>query len=80
MSREETIQAFRFGKGSNGEAVRQGKQFLHKGSRLRPSEFAEKSGAAKAPYGSHRLNLSVEAARLFPTYRGRATGFDPQTL
>jgi hypothetical protein len=36
----------------------------------------KKSGAAKAPYGSHRFNLSAEAARLFPTYRGRSTGFD----
>ena len=35
-----------------------------------------KKGAAKAPYGSHRFNLSAGAARLFPTYRGRATGFD----
>jgi len=38
----------------------------------------KKSGAAKAPYGSHRFNLSAEAARLFPTYRGRPTGFDPR--
>jgi hypothetical protein len=45
-----------------------------------PAELAKKKGAAKAPYGSHRSNLSEEAARLFPTYHGRPTGFDPQPL
>ena len=41
---------------------------------------SKKSGAAKAPFGSHRSRLATEAARLFPTYRGRPTGFDPRAL
>jgi hypothetical protein len=47
---------------------------------LLPIELAKKKGAAKAPYGSHRFNLSEAAARLFPTYHGRPTGFDPQSV
>jgi len=36
-----TIWAFDLGKGSIGEAVRQGTTFLHKASLLIPAEFAE---------------------------------------
>jgi len=41
MSKTETVWAFDLGKGSMGEAVRQGNQFLHKASLLIPAEFAE---------------------------------------
>jgi hypothetical protein len=54
--------------------------FLNKAKLLPRAAWAKKRGAAKAPYGSHRFNLSAEAARLFPTYLGRPTGFDPQPL
>ncbi len=36
-----TVWAFDLGKGSIGEAVRRGNQFLHKASLLIPAEFAE---------------------------------------
>ena len=73
MANSGTVWAFDLGKGSIGEAVRRGTEFLHKASLL-----PKKSGAAKAPFGSHRARLATEAARLFPTYRGRSTGFDPR--
>lgn len=86
MSNAGTIWAFDLGKGSIGEAVRQGSKFLHKASLLIPADFAgkngglrlapapvqelrirsrfglvadrlKKSGAAKAPFGSHRPAL-----------------------
>ncbi len=79
MSNTGTIWAFDLGKGSIGEAVRQGSKFLHKASLLIPAHLQKSNGAAKAPYGSHRSRLATEAARLFPTYRGRPTGFDPHS-
>ncbi|HEX7571063.1 MAG TPA: hypothetical protein VF492_11215, partial [Verrucomicrobiae bacterium] len=39
----EMVRAFDLGKGSIGEAVRRGNEFLHKASRLIPAEFAETS-------------------------------------
>ncbi|HOX59254.1 MAG TPA: HNH endonuclease domain-containing protein [Candidatus Paceibacterota bacterium] len=42
----ETIWAFDLGKGSLGEAVRRGTEFLHKASLLLPAEFAETRTAA----------------------------------
>jgi hypothetical protein len=39
----EMVWAFDLGKGSIGEAVRRGNEFLHKASRLIPAEFAETS-------------------------------------
>ena len=41
-----TICAFDLGKGSIGEAVRRGNEFLHKASLLIPAEFAETKTAA----------------------------------
>jgi len=79
MSEASTIWAFDLGKRSIGEAGRQGTKFLRKASLLIPAYLQKSNGAAKAPYGSHRFNLSAEAARLFPTYRGRPTGFDPRS-
>jgi hypothetical protein len=79
MSDAGTIWAFDLG-GSIGEAVRQGPKFLHKASLLIPACLQKSNGAAKAPYGSHRSRLATEAARLFPTYRDRSTGFDPRLL
>ena len=43
---QETIWAFDLGKGSIGEAVRQGNRFLHKESLLIPADFAETRTAA----------------------------------
>jgi CRISPR-associated endonuclease Csn1 len=43
---EEIVWAFDLGKGSVGEAVRQGTKFLHKASLLIPAEFAETKTAA----------------------------------
>jgi len=42
----ETVWAFDLGKGSIGEAVRRGTEFLHKASLLIPAEFAETKTAA----------------------------------
>jgi hypothetical protein len=42
----ETVWAFDLGKGSLGEAVRRGNEFLHKASLLIPAEFAETKTAA----------------------------------
>jgi hypothetical protein len=42
----EMVWAFDLGKGSIGEAVRQGTSFLHKASLLIPAEFAETKTAA----------------------------------
>ena len=42
----ETVWAFDLGKGSIGEAVRQGTKFLHKASLLIPADFAETKTAA----------------------------------
>ena len=39
----EMVWAFDLGKGSIGEAVRRGNEFLHKASLLIPAEFAESS-------------------------------------
>jgi len=46
MSNSGTIWAFDLGKGSIGEAVRKGNEFLHKASLLIPAEFAETKTAA----------------------------------
>jgi CRISPR-associated endonuclease Csn1 len=46
MDRTDTIWAFDLGKGSIGEAVRRGTQFLHKASLLIPAGFAETKPAA----------------------------------
>jgi CRISPR-associated endonuclease Csn1 len=46
MANTETVWAFDLGKGSIGEAVRQGNKFLHKASLLIPAEFAETKTAA----------------------------------
>jgi CRISPR-associated endonuclease Csn1 len=43
---QETVWAFDLGKGSIGEAVRQGNRFLHKESLLIPADFAETRTAA----------------------------------
>ncbi len=46
MKKAETVWAFDLGKGSIGEAVRQGTKFLHKASLLIPADFAETKTAA----------------------------------
>src|SRR5438552_2404053 len=46
MSKIETVWAFDLGKGSIGEAVRRGTEFLHKASLLIPADFAETKTAA----------------------------------
>ena len=43
---KEIVWAFDLGKGSIGEAVRRGNEFLHKASLLIPAEFAETKTAA----------------------------------
>jgi hypothetical protein len=80
MTQSGTIWAFDLGKASIGKAVRSGTKFLHKAPVLIRTHSQKINGAAKAPYGSHRSRLATEAARLFPTYRGRSTGFDPRVL
>jgi len=52
-----TVWAFDLGKGSIGEAVRQGDKFLHKASLLIPAEFAETKTAA----GRRRMSRTREA-------------------
>src|SRR5437868_8389071 len=47
MLNEETVWAFDLGKGSLGEIVRKGTEFLHKESLLLPADFAETKTAAK---------------------------------
>ncbi len=46
MAANETIWAFDLGKGSIGEAVREGNKFLHKASLLIPADFAETKTAS----------------------------------
>jgi hypothetical protein len=74
------VWAFDLGKGSIGEAVRQGTKFLHKASLLIPADFAEnKKGAAKAPVQELRFmsgsscDLRSQADRFLRTA-------DPQVL
>lgn len=45
-SNNDIVWAFDLGKGSIGEAVRRGNEFLHKASLLIPAEFAETKTAA----------------------------------
>jgi hypothetical protein len=76
----ETVWAFDLGKGSIGEAVRRGNEFLHKASLLIPAEFLKnKKGAAKAPVQELRF-LSGSSCDL----RSLADRFlrtaDPQVL
>jgi CRISPR-associated endonuclease Csn1 len=52
-----TIWAFDLGKGSIGEAVRRGNEFLHKASLLIPADFAETKTAA----GRRRMSRTREA-------------------
>ncbi len=78
LGANEIGRAFDPGKSFIGEALRQPTRFLNKARLPKQREFVEnKNGAAKAPCGSHRSRLAAKAARLFPTYRGRPTGFDP---
>jgi hypothetical protein len=51
------VWAFDLGKGSIGEAVRQGNRFLHKASLLIPPDFAETKTAA----GRRRMFRTREA-------------------
>jgi CRISPR-associated endonuclease Csn1 len=51
------VWAFDLGKGSVGEAVRRGNEFLHKASLLIPAEFAETKTAA----GRRRMFRTREA-------------------
>ena len=53
----ETVWAFDLGKGSIGEAVRQGTKFLHKASLLIPADFAETKTAA----GRRRMKRTRDA-------------------
>jgi CRISPR-associated endonuclease Csn1 len=52
-----TVWAFDLGKGSIGEAVRRGNEFLHKASLLIPADFAETKTAA----GRRRMSRTREA-------------------
>jgi hypothetical protein len=63
MNEEPVFWAFDLGKGSIGEAVRQGTKFLHKAWLLITAELAEnKKGAAKAPVQELRLMASLSTA------------------
>jgi hypothetical protein len=57
-SNNETVWAFDLGKGSIGEAVRRGNEFLHKASLLIPAEFAE----TKTAFDGNLLELFKLAA------------------
>jgi len=75
-----TIWAFDLGKGSSGEAVREGDKFLHKASLLIPADFAEnKKGAAKAPVQELRLMSGSSCDLRSLTDRFLRTA-DPQVL
>ena len=68
------IWAFDLGKGSIGEAVREGNKFLHKACRF---DGGKEKGAAKAPCGSHRSRLSTQAvSALAQPFMDSSTGFD----
>jgi hypothetical protein len=70
MKEEPVVWAFDLGKGSIGEAVRQGTNFLHKASLLIPAEFLEiKMGltACAEPRREVIVPPFGEAAWLFPT-------------
>ena len=83
MKGEPLVLLSHLGKAFSG-AMGHGNGLLNRALLLPPAKFARnKKGADRlreAPYGSHRSCLSAEAARLFPTYHGRPTGFDPQPL
>jgi len=56
MKKTETVWAFDLGKGSIGEAVRQGPKFLHKASlRIPAGLLGKKEGRAKRPVQELRL-------------------------
>jgi hypothetical protein len=75
MNEEPVVWAFDLGKGSIGEAVRQGTNFLHKASLLIPPDFAEnKKGAAKAPVQELRSLASLLSSRQFEILT--TAGFD----
>jgi CRISPR-associated endonuclease Csn1 len=62
---EETVWAFDLGKGSIGEAVRQGTRFLHKESLLIPPDFARRGPATLSgtPASRYRAMKTREAHR-----------------
>jgi hypothetical protein len=70
MNEEPVVWAFDLGKGSIGEAVRQGTEFLHKASLLTSAQFLEiKMGLSAC--AEPRMEVIVrpfgKAAWLFPT-------------
>ncbi|HEY5503844.1 MAG TPA: hypothetical protein VIK28_01705 [Sedimentisphaerales bacterium] len=76
----DVVWAFDLGKGSIGEAVRQGTKFLHKASLLIPAEFWKiKMGRAKRPVQELRLlsGLSFDLRSLADRFLRTA---DPQVL
>ena len=81
MANTETVWAFDFGKGSIGEAVREGNRFLHKASLLIPADLAEDLKGlrlAPAPFGKcARVVGDLISWALRPTQPcGYHTGFD----
>jgi hypothetical protein len=57
-----------------------GSGLLDKALLLHPAKFTKKRGLRKPRMEVIVSYLSAEAARLFPTYHGRSTGFDPHSL
>jgi hypothetical protein len=72
----ETVWAFDLGKGSIGEAVRRGNEFLHKASLLIPAEFAETKTAAgrRRMWRTHR-KCAVDSLRALPRIQTIANSF-----
>src|ERR1035441_4510825 len=87
LNRQETVWAFDLGKGSIGEAGRQGTRFLHKESLLIPPDFAKTDAAAtrrrsKRTRKAHKrreewLELLWQAAGL-EVLHGRQVRWDEQ--
>ncbi|MBI5775514.1 MAG: hypothetical protein HZA89_17475 [Verrucomicrobia bacterium] len=76
MNHKETIWAFDLGKGSIGEAVRCGNNFLHKASLLIPADFAETKTAA----GRRRMFRTRQAHKAREAWLEevmRAAGIEP---
>ncbi|HVM50258.1 MAG TPA: HNH endonuclease domain-containing protein [Candidatus Acidoferrum sp.] len=76
LSTQETVWAFDLGKGSIGEAVRQGTRFLHKESLLIPADFAETKTAANRRR-MWRTRLAHKAREAWLDKVWRAAGLEP---
>jgi len=75
---EETVWAFDLGKGSVGEAVRQGTHLLRKESVLIPAEFAETRSAATCRRMWRTRQAHITAMRNWQRASGRSIRKGPK--